>query len=127
MAKWSDVKRLALRLPSTSETTTYGWPAFAVAGKVFAWDRPLGRKDLAALGDAAPTGPVLAIRTADLEMKEALLAWDRDVFFTIPHFDGYAAVLIQLNRVSRTALHEVLIDGWLACAPSKLAAQYLNN
>jgi hypothetical protein len=45
--------------------------------------------------------------------------------FTIPHFDGYAAVLVQLRKVTKTALREAIVDGWLACAPPKLAEQYL--
>jgi hypothetical protein len=124
MAKWSDVKRLALRLPGTSETTSYGNAAWAVAKNVFAWERPLGRADVAALGDAAPTGPVLGIRTADLEMKEALLAWDRDVFFTTPHFDGYAAVLIRLDAISLKQLEQSLQEAWLAQAPKRLALEF---
>jgi hypothetical protein len=124
MAKWSDVKRLALRLPGTSETTSYGNAAWAVAKNVFAWERPLGRADVAALGDAAPTGPVLGIRTADLEMKEALLAWDRDVFFTTPHFDGYAAVLVRLDAISLKQLEQALQEAWLARAPERLALEF---
>ena len=66
-------------------------------------------------------------RTADLADKEAALAAHPDSFFTIPHFDGYRAVLIRLPQVTRAALREAITDGWLACAPPKLAAQYLNR
>jgi hypothetical protein len=48
-------------------------------------------------------------------------------FFTIPHFDGYAAVLIQLNKVTTEAVEEALVDGWLTCAPPKVADQYLKT
>ena len=54
-----------------------------------AWERPLRRTDIAALGDRAPAGPILGVRTADLEMKDVFLASDPKVFFTTPHFEGY--------------------------------------
>ena len=64
------------------------------------------------------------MRVADLNEKEAVLAANPAAFFTIPHFDGYAAVLIQLRKVSRKALQEAIVDGWLATAPPALAQQY---
>ena len=114
MATWRDVRRIALALPGASEGTSYGNAAWKVKGKLFAWERPLRKADLTALGDAAPTGPILGIRTADLEMKEALLASDPEVYFTTPHFNGYAAVLIRLGRISVKELKDVLQEAWLA-------------
>ena len=61
----------------------------------------------------------------DLADKEAVLAAGTPVFFTIPHFDGYSAVLIQLSEVSTKDLREALVDGGLACAPAALADEYL--
>ena len=63
----------------------------------------------------------------DLSEKEAVLAAHPDAFFTIPHFDGYSAVLIQLRVVSAQALRDAVTDGWLACAPPGLAGRYLNR
>jgi hypothetical protein len=63
----------------------------------------------------------------DLGEKEAVLAADPKAFFTIPHFDGHPAVLIQLRKVSKKALREAIVDGWLACAPAPLAAEYLKR
>jgi hypothetical protein len=74
-----------------------------------------------------PEGPILAVRTADLHDKEAVLAASADAFFTIPHFDGYSAVLVQLRKVSPEALRDALTDGWLACAPRALADQYAQD
>jgi hypothetical protein len=65
------------------------------------------------------------VRVADLGEKEAVLASSSKGFFTIPHFDGYAAVLIQLKTVTKKALREAIIDAWLACAPPRLAKEYL--
>src|SRR5262245_46382762 len=101
MATWDDVSRIAAALPETVEVgggdDLLSWK---VRDKAIAWDRPLRKGDIAALGDAAPDGPILAIRTPDLSAKEALLADDPAVYFTTPHFNGYPAVLVRLEEIS---------------------------
>ena len=77
-------------------------------------------------GAAAPTGPVLAAHVADVGVKDALVADNPVVYFTTSHFDGYPAVLIQLALIDKSELKEVLVDGWLARAPKRLARQYLD-
>jgi hypothetical protein len=91
------------------------------------WERPLRRSDLEALGDAAPTGPILGVRTEHLVAKEAILQSDPAVFFTTPHFDGYPAVLVQLDRIGVDELREVIVEAWLARAPKRLADAFLDN
>ena len=126
MATWRDVRRIALALPDAEESRTDGGTTrWAVRGKAFAWERPLRRSDLEALGARAPGGPILGVRTADLETKDALLQANPGAFFTTPHFDGYAAVLVALAKVRTPALRAVLIDGWLARAPRRATAAYL--
>jgi hypothetical protein len=98
-----------------------------VKGKGFVWDRPLRPADLAALGDAAPDGPVLGAVVPDLGAKEALLAADPGVYFTTPHFDGYAAVLVRLDRIDVDELHELVVEAWLARAPKRLAKAFLES
>lgn len=126
MATWDDVRRIALALPETDERTSgdglLGW---RVKDKGFVWERPLRRADLDALGDAAPEGPILGARVPDLGAKEALLADDPDVYFTTPHFNGYPAVLVRLERIEEPELAELVVEAWLARAPKRLAAQYL--
>jgi hypothetical protein len=126
MASWSDVSRLALALPEAEEGTTHGGSrAWTVRKKLFVWERPLRQADLAALGDAAPDGPILGARVEHLIAKEALLADESGVFFTTPHFDGYPAVLVRLRDIRRGLLREVVTEAWLARAPKRLVRDYL--
>ena len=101
-ATWEDVSRIALSLPEASEQPLHDLRSWRVRDKLFVWERPLRRSDLRALGEAAPAGPILGARVEHLVAKEALIADDPDVFFTTPHFDGYAAVLVQLERLYTT-------------------------
>jgi hypothetical protein len=126
VATWEDVKRIALSLPETSEGTAWGTASWRVRDKQFVWERPLRQSDLAALGDSAPTGPILGVRVEHLGAKEALLADDPAVFFTTPHFDGYAAVLVRLDSIAVEELAEVIIDAWLTRAPKRLAKEYVD-
>jgi len=125
VASWDDVRRLALALPETSETTRHGTAAWSVQDKAFVWERPLRKADLAALGANAPKGAILGVRTADLEFKEMLLASNPDVFFTTPHFDGYPAVLVRLGKVAVKDLKGVVTEAWLTRAPKRVAEAYL--
>jgi hypothetical protein len=125
VADWDDVRRLALALPETGERLSRGQRHWHVKDKLFVWERPLRRSDLAALGDAAPDGPILGARVEHLGAKEALLADDPSVFFTTPHFDGYPAVLVRLDRLAPDDLDEVVVEAWLARAPAGLVRAFL--
>jgi hypothetical protein len=124
MATLDDVARMAAELPEVTEGERHGNRTWFVGGKAFAWDRPFSKADIRRFGDQdPPDGPILAVRVEDLAEKEAVLAANPDGFFTIPHFDGYSAVLIQLPKVTGKALKDAITDGWLACAPPALARQ----
>jgi hypothetical protein len=126
MADWDDVERIAAALPESAEEPMYGQRAWKVRGKGFVWERPLRKPDLEALGDAAPTGPILGARVEHEGVKQALIADDPGVFFTTPHFDGYPAVLIQLEHIGPDVLEEIVVDAWLARAPKRVAKDYLD-
>ncbi len=127
VATWDDVRRIALALPETREESPRGIPAWRVKDKGFVWERPLRRADLEALGDAAPDGPILGARVADVGVKEALLADDPAVYFTTPHFNGFPAILVRLDRIEPAELGELIVEAWLARAPKRLAKDYLAN
>jgi hypothetical protein len=128
MASVNEAARIASDLPEVTEGERHGHRTWLVGGKAFAWERPFSKADIRRFGDATPPdGPILAVRVEDLAEKEAVLAANPKAFFTISHFDGYSAVLIQLKLVAKRALREAIVDGWLACAPPKLADEYVRQ
>jgi hypothetical protein len=127
-ATLDEVGTLASALPGVTEAERHGNRTWFVASKAFAWERPFSKADIRRFGDTTPpVGPILAVRVGDLMEKEAVLAALPKAFFTIPHFDGYSAVLIQLRKVTKKALRDAIVDGWLACAPSGLLDEYLKE
>jgi hypothetical protein len=124
MSSWDDVRRIALALPETSERSSRDLAQWRVRDKSFVWERPLRRSDLEALGDAAPEGPILGAWVEHLVAKEAMLAEAGGAYFTTPHFDGYAIVLVRLEEISVADLEEVVVEAWLARAPKRLAREY---
>jgi hypothetical protein len=128
VATLDDAATMALELPQVTEGERHGRRTWFVAGKAFAWERAFSKADIRRFGDVSPPdGPILAVTVEDLGEKEAVLAAGRRGFFTIPHFDGYSAVLIQLKPVGKRALREAIVDAWLACAPRALADQFMNR
>ncbi|CAA9209969.1 MAG: hypothetical protein AVDCRST_MAG52-1137 [uncultured Blastococcus sp.] len=124
MPTWDDVARICLGLPATTEGSTRGWRQWLVRTKGFVWERPLGKKDTAELGEAAPTGPVVAAYVPDEGAKLALIAAEPDVYFTTSHFDGYPIVLCRLDELDERALVELATEAWACRAPRSLLAEH---
>lgn len=127
MASWDDVRRLALALPETSEKRDGDFSEWRVKDKVFVWMRPLRKADHLALGEAAPRGPILGARTDGLAAKDALLSARGEVYFTTPHFNGYPAILVQLDNIEPDELEELVSEAWAVQAPKRLVAEYFKN
>ncbi|MEY2570161.1 MAG: hypothetical protein QOE63_511 [Acidimicrobiaceae bacterium] len=100
------MRRIALSLPETTEKPSYGTPGFRVKDKLFARIRE--------------EGDVLVVFVDSLEEKEILIASDPEKFFTLPHYDGHASVLVRLGAVGVKELTELLTDAWRARAPKKV-------
>jgi hypothetical protein len=108
---WESVRELALALPE-AEDASGSRPAFRVRGKLFAWmSRP---RD----------GSALAVRV-DPDEKQLILESNPDVYFTTPHYDGYPAVLMRLDKIEPAELAERIEDAWLTRVPKRLAAKFL--
>ncbi len=103
---WEDVVAIARRLPEVEESTSYGTPALKVKGKGFA-----------RLRSEAEGGLVLMCQ---LDEKEALLASGDPAFYTTPHYDGYGAILVDLEAVARDQLVELIEEAWRERAPIRL-------
>jgi hypothetical protein len=129
MTSLDDVARMASALAEVSEGERHGRRSWSVAGgKTFAWERAFSKADVKRFGDQVPpSDPILAVLVQDLEEKQAVLAEQHPGFFTIPHFEGYPAILIELGAASDDDVREALLDGWLACAPPRLTAEYLDR
>jgi hypothetical protein len=133
MATLEDAAALAAGLPEVTEGEDkhgHGTRTWAVSGSVFAWERPYSKADLKRFAAESPPGtppdgPILAVRVADLAEKEAVLATGTPGFFTISHFNGFKAYLIQLEAVADGDLAEAIRDAWLSQAPAPLAERYL--
>jgi hypothetical protein len=108
-----DIAQVALGFPGVVEADRRGQRVWNLGATCFAWERPFTKADLKRFGaDPVPDGEILAVRVADLHEKEAVLARPPEGFFTIPHFDGWPALLIQLRVATRKPVHDALLDAY---------------
>jgi hypothetical protein len=124
MVTVEQVAAIAESLPEVTVGDRWGNRSWLVGGKVFAWVRPFSKADVKRFGaDPVPDGPILAVMVEDLAEKEAVLAARHRGFFTIEHFNGFSAVLVQVRVAAPGVVREAVVDGWLAVAPAALAAE----
>jgi hypothetical protein len=125
MATLNTVASIVRSLPETAETrSATGLRWWSVKKKTIAWERPLRRSDLEALGERAPKGAILGVWLPDLMVKASLLSASPEVFFTTPHFDGHPSVLVTLARIDAKTLRALLLEAWLGRAPKRVAEAY---
>lgn len=124
MTTWERVEALALTLPETTSTPSYGGaPALRVNRKMFARLRGEMADDLDEL-TGAPFGEVLMVGVGDLGEKEAVLASDPRAYLTVPHYDGYPAVLVRLAQADEAEVRELLVEAWMRTAPKRALRAY---
>jgi hypothetical protein len=111
MADWETVRELALRFPGAEEDTSHSQPAFRVRGKLFVWMSPHEKG-------------ALCVRV-DPDEKDFLLESNPDAYFSTPHYEGYPAVLVRLERIKRGELAERVEDAWLLRAPKRLVDEFV--
>ena len=105
MVTIGDVAAMATALPGVTEGSTYSNRSWNVGKRHFVWDRPFSKADIKRFGgDPVPAGPIVALRVEDEHEKQAVLASGVSGVFTIPHFDGYPAVLVRLPAISKGAM-----------------------
>ena len=93
----SRVRAIATKLTDVEETTTFGWPAFKVKGKLMAW---FPKKKEVEEGS-------LAVRVSILERDHRIFA-NPKVFYVTPHYKDYDAVLARIEHLSAAELRELL-------------------
>jgi hypothetical protein len=127
VATWDDVARIVGELPLTVEQAPRDW---RVGKKLMVWERPLRQPDREALTRAGlepPQGDILGVRVPDEGVKFALISDEPEVYFTTPHFDGYAAVLVKLAEIEVSDLRDLITEAWLVQAPKRFVKEFLAN
>ncbi|MCC2032558.1 MmcQ/YjbR family DNA-binding protein [Microbacterium allomyrinae] len=130
MATLDDVRAIALGFPGATEGVDghRGGVTWRMPSGAFVWERGPGTRDLeqlAQLGREWPSGDVVGVRTDGLQVAQALVETYPDVFFTIPHFDGYPAVLLRVDAIELDHLREVITDAWLLKVTKRVGAEWL--
>lgn len=118
MATLSDAKRIASKLPGV-ESGLGVRVKDKVKGFAWPWNERVDPKK-----PRVPNLSVLAIRTANLEEKEMLIASDPEKFFTEPHYNNFPAVLVRLDKIEMDELEELLTDAWRRLAPKALVRDF---
>jgi hypothetical protein len=124
------VHEICMSLPEVERGTSWGdRPTYQVRGKGFLIHRAPGRTAIDP-ATGAPYEDLLVVATPGEAEKQALVQDPRLPFFTVDHFNGHPAVLVQQSRlaeVDREELVEIITDAWAAKAPKKLVQEYVED
>ncbi len=120
MAGWEDVRRIALDLPGAVEEDNGRTRSWRVGARAFAWERLLRRGERELLGDSAPAGPALGLRTADPGVVDALVTARPGVFLAVAGYGLHPMVLAHVERATVEDLEEAIADAWWCRAPRRL-------
>jgi len=103
-----DARRFALGLPEVSEQDHHGMHSFRVRGKIFA---------------TVPDDTHLRVMVDEDEIRAVAAANPRscEEFFWGARL---AALVVDIGRVRKTLLEELLTDAWARKAPRKLLAEF---
>ena len=124
MATLNDARAIAISLPEVHEKAgnTLSWSVGE--NRTFAWERPFSKADLKKLGEHVPQGTILAISVESLLVKDEMLEDEtRNYLFTIPHFEGYPAVLVCLEEITFDQLEALLREAWQVSVSRKPTRQ----
>jgi hypothetical protein len=115
-----DVHRIALSLPhAIQDGSKHRY--LVDGGKAFSWT---WKKRVQEKRARVEQLDVFAVRVADEEEKQVLIASDPEKFFTEPHYNGYPAVLVRLDAIDSDELTELLTDAWRNAAPRRMVAEF---
>ena len=96
----SRVRKIAMKLAGVEEGTTFGFPAFKVNGKVFAWFPKKKEVEPGSLG----------VRMSVVE-REFRISAEPSIYYVTPHYIGYDSVLARVDDMSEAKLKELLESG----------------
>ena len=94
------VRALAKKLPDVEEGTTFGFPAFKVCGKTFAWFPKKKEVEPGSLG----------VRMSITE-REFRIAAQPSLFYVTPHYKDYPSILARVDLLTDAGLRELLESG----------------
>ena len=96
-SSYARVRRIAAKLPDVEEGTTFGFPAFKVKEKTFAWFPKKKEVEPDTLG----------VRMSFLE-REHWMATHPAAFYVTPHYKDYPSVLARPALLTDATLRELL-------------------
>lgn len=120
MATQADVRRIALTLPGTREASNHF--AFEVPNKgklkgyVWVWmERVTPKRPRVA------NPGVIAARVANVAQRDLMISAEPVKFFTEPHYAGFPAVLVRLDKVTVADLNMLIAEAYRCQAPTEPA------